>query len=206
MLPPDQNSEGRVDPRFLGRLTVEAVPLSGLAELTILGFNWGGGAHILHLIFSVPVGTYEPNRRVFGCRGELPLEGISAITEISVDSFVARHVISAVLQEYHRVHLEVVPPSVWRMTPYKRASGKGEGRNLSRQGLTFLPPDAFVPLICLKWSMVDFSHKFFPRLAGRKPTYDVALDWIQFAFTGDPKGQYMAPANTSLSFVSSVNG
>ena len=132
---------------------MEAVPLSGLAELTILGFNWGGGAHILHLIFSVPVGTYEPNRRVFGCRGELPLEGLPAITEISVDSFVARHVISAVLQEYHRVHLEVVPPSVWRMTPYKRASGKGEGRNLSCWGITFSPLDASVPLLLLEGSV-----------------------------------------------------
>ena len=41
---------------FLGRLTAEAAPFPGLAELTLLGVDRDGGAHILHSLFSVPVG------------------------------------------------------------------------------------------------------------------------------------------------------
>ena len=50
---------------FLGRLTAEAIPVPGLAELALLGFDWDRGAHILHSLFSVLVGTYDPDRRLF---------------------------------------------------------------------------------------------------------------------------------------------
>ena len=66
---------------FLGRLTAEAAAVPGLAELTLLGVDQDGGEHILHSLFSVPVGPYDPDRRLFGCRGELPEEGLPAITE-----------------------------------------------------------------------------------------------------------------------------
>ena len=86
-----------------------AVP--GLAELTLLGIDQDGGAHILHSLFSVPVGPYDPERRLFGCRGELSTEGLPAITEISVASFAALCAVSAVSRQDHRVHLEGFPPS-----------------------------------------------------------------------------------------------
>ena len=105
---------------FLGRLTAEAAPVPGLAELTLLGVDQDGGAHILHSLFSVPVGPYDPDRRLFGCHGELPTEGLPAITEIPVASFVALRAVSAVSREDHRVHLEGVPPSGWQTMPCER--------------------------------------------------------------------------------------
>ena len=81
---------------FLGSLTAEVAPVSRLAELMILGFDWDGGSHILNSLFSVPVGPYDPDQRLFGCRGELPLVGLPAITEIPVASFAALHAVSAV--------------------------------------------------------------------------------------------------------------
>ena len=69
---------------FLGRLTAEAAPVLGLAELTLLGVDQDGGAHILHSLFSVPVSPYGPDRRLFGCRRELHAQGLPAITEIPV--------------------------------------------------------------------------------------------------------------------------
>ena len=96
---------------FLGRLTAEAAPVLGLADLTLLGVDREGGAHIVHSLFSVPVGPYDPDRRLFDCRGELPTEGVPAITEIPVASLAALTAVSAVSQEDHRVHLEGVPPS-----------------------------------------------------------------------------------------------
>ena len=67
-----------------------------MAELTLLGLDQDGGAHILHLLFSVPVGPYDPDRRLFGCRRELRTEGLPAITEIPVASFAALRAVSAV--------------------------------------------------------------------------------------------------------------
>ena len=112
---------------FLVRLTAEAAPVPGLAELTILGVDCYGGAHILHLLFYVPVGPYDQNRMLLGCRGELPPEGLPSITNIQVASFGALRAISAVSREDHRVHLEGVPPSGCQMTPCKRASTNEEG-------------------------------------------------------------------------------
>ena len=83
---------------FLGRLTAEAASVPGLAGLTLLGVDHDGEAHVLHSFFSILVGLYDLDRRLFGCCGELPPEGIPAITEIPVDN--------------HIVHLERVLPSI----------------------------------------------------------------------------------------------
>ena len=112
---------------LLGRLTAEVAPVPRLAELTLLGVDQDRGAHILHLLFSVPVGPYDPDRRLFGCHGELPTEGIPAITEIPVASFVALHAVSAVSREDQQVHLEGVPPSGWQTMPCKRVNHKDDG-------------------------------------------------------------------------------
>ena len=90
---------------FLGRLTAEVAPVPGLAELTLLGVDQDGGAHILHSLFSVPVVPYDPYRWLFGYRRELPIEGLPAITEIPMASFEALRAVSAVSREDHRVHL-----------------------------------------------------------------------------------------------------
>ena len=116
---------------FLGRLTAEADPVPGLAGITLLGVDRNGGAHILHSSFSVPVRPYKPDLRLFGCCGELPLEGVPTITEVPVDSFAARRVVSAMLREDHIVHLEGFLPSSWRKNLCERASIKAEGRNLT---------------------------------------------------------------------------
>ena len=91
---------------FLGRLTAEAAPVPEIAELTILGVNRDGVSHILHLLFSIPVGPYHPNRRLFGRRGEIPPEGLPAITKIPVASFGALRAVNAVSRDEHQAHLE----------------------------------------------------------------------------------------------------
>ena len=76
----------------------------------------------------------------------------------------------------HRVNMEGVPPSGWKTTPRKRASGKGEGRSLSYRGLTFLHLDAAAPLFHLEESVGEFSKLLFPFMANREPPYKEALD------------------------------
>ena len=191
---------------FLGRLTAEAAPVLGLADLTVLGFDRDGGAHILHSLLSVPVRLYNPDQRLFGCCREFPAEGIPAITNILVGSFAAWRAVSAMSWDDHRVYLEGVFPSGWQRKLCKRASDKGEGQSLSCRGLTFLPPHAAVPLFHLKGSVGEISKLLFPFLADRETPYKEALNWLQFSFTGYPKGQYVAPPNTAFAFASTVEG
>ena len=103
---------------FLG--VAEAAPVPGLPELTLLGVDRDEGAHILHSLFPILIGTYDPNRRLFKCSGELPPEGLPAITKILVDSFGSLRAVSPMSQDDHRVHLEGVPPSGWQMMPCER--------------------------------------------------------------------------------------
>ena len=72
---------------------------------------------MLQSFFSVPVGMYDPERRLFGCCGELPSEGLPMITEIPVASFAVRRFIGAVIQEDHIVLVEGVSPSIWHTIP-----------------------------------------------------------------------------------------
>ena len=114
---------------FLGRLTAEAAPVPGIAELTLLRVDREGGSLILHSLFSVPVGPYDPDQRLFGCRGNLPPEELPAITEIPVASFGALRSVNAVSRDDHRVHLDGFPPSRWQAMPCERAIIKEEGKS-----------------------------------------------------------------------------
>ena len=63
----EQQKSGGI-PAFLGILTAEADPVPGLGGFTLLGVNPDGEAHVLHSFFSVLVGLYNLDRRLFGCR------------------------------------------------------------------------------------------------------------------------------------------
>ena len=116
---------------------------------------------MLHSFFSVPVGPYHPEQRLFRCRGELPSEGLPEITDIPVASFAVRRVVIIVPREYHIFHVEVVLPSIWRATPCERESGDAERRNLASWGLTLLPPDAAAPLIHVTGKIAEMSKLVF---------------------------------------------
>ena len=111
------------------------------------------------------VGTYDPEQRLFWCRRYLPLEGIPAITEISVASFGELLSISAVSCDEHRLHLEVFSTFGLQRILYERASSKEDGRSLFCWGPTFLSPDAAAPLFHLEVSINAFSKELVPLLA-----------------------------------------
>ena len=110
----------------------------------LLGVDRVGGAHILHSLFSVPVGPYDPDRRLFGCRGELSLNGFPAINKILVASFEALYVVSTVSQEDHGLHIEGFRPSGWQTSPCEKAISKEEGKSLSCWVIT-LPSFFWMP-------------------------------------------------------------
>ena len=79
------------------------------------------------------------------------------------------------VREEHVVHVEVIPPLDWQMTPCERAGRKEGIRNLAFRGLTFLPPDVAVRLLGDPWSIADAYQLLSPLLAGRAPPYKEAM-------------------------------
>ena len=47
-------------------------------------------------------------------------------------------------------------------------------------------------------NVFEASAGLFPLLTGREPPFEAALDWLQFAYTADRAGAYVAPASTVL--------
>ena len=58
----------------------------------------------------------------------------------------------------------------------------------------------------MEGSVGEFSKELFPLMDDQEPPYEEYIDWLQFAFTGDTKGQYSLPANTAFSLTSPVEG
>ena len=71
-------------------------------------------------------------------------------------------------------------------------------RNLLCQGLTCVSPDGADLLLGSALNIAEFSQKRLPLLIGWVPTFEEAIDWLQFAYTADRTGDYVAPASTFL--------
>ena len=105
----------------------------------------------------------------------------------------------AVLRVDHVSHLGGVIPSVWQATPCERAGKATEGgRDLAFQGLTSVALDGATLLIKAEYNIAQASHLLFPLLYSWAPHFEETLDWIQFAYTADRTGAYVAPASTVL--------
>ena len=66
--------------------------------------------------------------------------------------------------------------------------------------------DVSAPLVNVEGNIAEVSRLLSPLLSGREPPYKEALDWLQFSYSGDKKGDYVTPVNTSLSFLSPAEG
>ena len=106
---------------LLGHLTSGVDPVPGLERLTLLGGNQDGAVHLLHSLFSVPVGLYYSPRWFSIYLGELLYYGLPPVVEIPVEAFMVRRSIRSVPQADHVIHLEGVAPPVWKSMPCEMA-------------------------------------------------------------------------------------
>ena len=104
------------------------------------------------------------------------------------------------------VHVEGILPSEWQTTPCKRMGRKKDGCNLACQGITFLPPDTAARLLGSPRNIAEASQTIPPLLSGRAPPYEEALEWLQFAYTGDRSGTYVAPYLNGVTFYTPEEG
>ena len=102
----------------------------------------------------------------------------------------------------HIAHLGGISPCDWQTKPCEQAEKAAgmEHLNLACWGLAFLPAD------CAAWllgrtadrpaNVFEASAGLFPLLTGRELPFEADLDWLQFAYTADRVGAYVAPAST----------
>ena len=59
---------------FLSHLASWPDSVPGIEQLTLLGVDQDGKVHLMHMLFSVLVGLYSSDRRLFACCGDMPLK------------------------------------------------------------------------------------------------------------------------------------
>ena len=126
------------------------------------------------------------------------------MTKLLPDFFAARRAVRTVPRIDHVAHLGGISPRDWQTKPCKRASkaAREESLKLAYRGLAFLPVKGAAWLLGREAdrpvNVFKASAGLFPLLNGRAPPFEAALDFLQFAFTADRAGTYVAPASTVL--------
>ena len=126
------------------------------------------------------------------------------MTELLHNFFAARRSVCAVPRIDHVAHLGGISPRDWLTKPCKRAAKEAgtDHINLACLGLKFLPADCAACLLGVSMdgpvNVFEASAGLFLLLTSQEPPFEAALDWLQFAYTADRAGAYVAPASTVL--------
>ena len=105
---------------FLSHLVSGVDPVPGFERICLIWVDPDRMLHLMHLLFSVPVGLYSTARRLFDCVGELNEEGLPPLAEIPVEAFAVRRTVRAVPQDDHVSHMEGVTQLTLQSMPCKR--------------------------------------------------------------------------------------
>ena len=81
-----------------------------------------------------------------------------------------------------------------------------DARDLSCRGLSFFPLDGTLCLLGQGNNITKTSSLLIPILSSQAPPYNKALNWLQFAYTGDWMGAYVYPASTKFNFITISEG
>ena len=73
-----------------------------------------------------------------------------------------------------------------------------DSQDLIYWGLTSLPPDGAWYILGQGSNIAEASRLLLSILFSRDLTYDEALKWLKFAYTGDQLGAYVDPGSTEL--------
>ena len=121
------------------------------------------------------------------------------MVEIPLEAFAVCCTVRAFPQADHVSHLEVVTPLTCKYMPFKRALKLLAGvRKFPCQVLTFVPPDVASSLLGPLLTIVEAIKTLFPLLYDRAPPFKEAIYWLQFTYTAERIGDYVAPASTVI--------
>ena len=75
---------------------------------------------------------------------------------------------------------------------------QGDSHKMACWGINFVPPDGTSCLLGQIFNIDDTRKVLFQLLYSQAPPYKEALNWIQFAYTGDRTEAYLVPTSTEL--------
>ena len=81
-----------------------------------------------------------------------------------------------------------------------------DARDLAFRNLTFFPLYVNLCLLGQGNNITKTSSLLIPILSSQAPPYNKALNWLQFAYTGDWMGAYVYPASTKFNFITISEG
>ena len=99
-----EKSSGRGLHSFLDHLASGVDPVLVFERVALLKVNPDGTVHLLHSLFSVPVGLYSNSRWIFACCGEPHSESLPPVVDMHV------YALKALPRLEHTSHLEGVTP------------------------------------------------------------------------------------------------
>ena len=171
----------------------------------MVGLEPNGRVLFMQSLFSVWVNVYLTHQRLFPCLGDLPAEGLPPVVEIYFEAFAAQRYVCAVSRADQVTHLGGISQLDCQTKACKRdvKSMGTEYMDLDFRGLTFAPLD------CASWllrreadrplNVFEALLDLFPLLTGQELPFKEALAWLQFAYTTDQTGAYVAPESMVLS-------
>ena len=90
---------------FVGYLASGVDLVSGFHALYLIGVNQKVTVHLLHLLFSVPVGLYYTAWGISACGGDMPCEGLLLVVDLPVYAFAVRRSVRAIPRVFHLSHM-----------------------------------------------------------------------------------------------------
>ena len=121
--------------------------------------------------------------------------------EIPPDFVAAWRCVCVIPRSDHIAHLGGISSLDWQMKPYDWAV-RTNHFNLACRGMAFFPYDFAAWILRGEadrpGNVFEASTGLFPILTGRDPPFEAALNWLQFTYTADRAGAYVAPVSTVL--------
>ena len=106
--------------------------------------------------------------------------------ELTVDTFLGRRFMRAVLRADHISHPEGVSPYAWHAMSCERVGRTVEGGSeRACQGLTLVTPDGASHLLNTYCNIAEVGQLLLYILVGRAPPFEETLDWLQLMYTAN---------------------
>ena len=119
--------------------------------------------------------------------------------ELTGDAFLVRRSVRTVPRADTTSHLERVSPSAWQATPCDRVGKAAEGgHDLAYRRLTFVTPDDVSRLLNTSRNILEVGQLLVPNLVDWASPFKEMLNWLQFVYTVERTGAYVAPVSTVL--------
>ena len=173
---------------------------AGLDRLVLAVVSGAGGVDLVHSLFLVNGSEYEEDLpEVWGIVGEIPAEGLPAITRLTSMIFANNTTFTGTSSsefESHVTSLSSVEPRDFDSCAHQPADDEDEGsRPIPSRGAAFIPAAAALAILDLGdgASIAEVVSRAYPIVSSSDTTsFDAAANWLQASFTSRDDGSFVS--------------